>query len=195
MNGPATAPPRLVWDHPDVGGGRVEALAAAMDLDPVVARLLVLRGVTTADEAERFLHPRLEHLHDPFRLADLRLAVDRLERAIDQGDRIAVHGDYDVDGVTSTVILRRCRPARRRVVPTSPEAPSGTGTGSSRRRWERLARSRRRGGSVDCGIRSRRRRRGARARHHLIVTTYEPDASLPAALAVVPGTRRTDRIH
>ena len=85
MNGPVTAPPRLVWDHPDVGEGRAEALAGAMDLDPVVARLLVLRGVTTADEAERFLRPRLEHLHDPFRLADLPLAVDRLERAIDQG--------------------------------------------------------------------------------------------------------------
>ena len=126
MNGPATAPPRLVWDHPDVGEGRAEALAGAMDLDPVVARLLVLRGVTTADEAERFLHPRLEHLHDPFRLADLRLAVDRLEHAIDRGDRIAVHGDYDVDGGdVDGHPAPGPRAARRRRDPLHTGAPAG----------------------------------------------------------------------
>ena len=193
MNGPATAPPRLVWDHPDVGEGRVEALAGAMDLDPVVARLLVLRGVTTADEAERFLHPRLEHLHDPFRLADLRLAVDRLERAIDQGDRIAVHGDYDVDGVTSTVILRRVLELLGADVTHFIPERLRDGYGLEPAAVERLAAD----GvavvvSVDCGIRSRAA--AVRARElgvDLIVTDHhEPEAALPPALAVINPKRR-----
>ena len=52
-------------------------------------------------------NPSLDHLHDPFQLADMDAAVERLERALAQRERIAIHGDYDVDGITSTVILRR----------------------------------------------------------------------------------------
>src|SRR5207302_2501834 len=55
----------------------------------------------------RFLHPSLDHLHDPMRLADMRIAVDRIMAAVAASERIAIHGDYDVDGITSTVILRR----------------------------------------------------------------------------------------
>src|SRR5207237_7445965 len=57
--------------------------------------------------AGRFLNPALDHLHDPMRLADMGVAVDRILAAIERKERIAIHGDYDVDGITSTVILRR----------------------------------------------------------------------------------------
>src|SRR5207237_945351 len=57
--------------------------------------------------AGRFLNPALDHLHDPMRLADMGVAVDRILAAIERRERIAIHGDYDVDGITSTVILRR----------------------------------------------------------------------------------------
>jgi len=69
--------------------------------------VLCQRGLSEPAAAARFLAPRLEHLHDPFALADMTVAVDRILRAIVQRERIAVHGDYDVDGITSTVILRR----------------------------------------------------------------------------------------
>src|SRR6185295_4108045 len=71
------------------------------------ARLLCLRGLSDPALADRFLNPSLEHLHDPFRLTDMMPAVTRLEQALARRERIAVHGDYDVDGITSTVILRR----------------------------------------------------------------------------------------
>ena len=189
---PATAP-RLVWEHPDVDDGRVERLAAGMDLDPVIARLLVLRGIDTADDAGRFLHPRLDHLHDPFGLAGLPLAVDRLQRAIEKRERIAIHGDYDVDGVTSTVILRRVLELLGAdVIHFIPERLKD-GYGLEPATMERLAA---RGVavvvSVDCGIRSQAA--AARARElgvDLIVTDHhEPEAVLPPALAVVNPKRR-----
>jgi single-stranded-DNA-specific exonuclease len=82
-------------------------LAAAIGVAPIVARLLCQRGLGDPELATRFLYPALAHLHDPMRLADMRIAVDRISGAIARKERIAIHGDYDVDGVTSTVILRR----------------------------------------------------------------------------------------
>src|SRR4029077_20945796 len=64
-------------------------------------------GLGSLEDARRFLSPRLEDLHDPMRLADMGSAVDSILAAIAAKERIAIHGDYDVDGVTSTVILRR----------------------------------------------------------------------------------------
>ena len=85
----------------------VAGLATALDVPPVVARLLCQRGIDTPEAAARFLSPSVDHLHDPFLLTDLGPAVERLLAAVANKERIAIHGDYDVDGVTSTVILRR----------------------------------------------------------------------------------------
>ena len=85
----------------------VARLAASWQSSPVTARLLCIRGLGDLDQARRFLSPSLDDLHDPFALADMRVAVDRILGAIARKERIAIHGDYDVDGVTSTVILRR----------------------------------------------------------------------------------------
>ena len=189
---PASAPLRLIWEHQTVDEGQAAALAASMDLDPVVARLLFLRGITTDDDARRFLNPRLDHLHDPFRLTDLPRAVDRLQRAIEEKERIAIHGDYDVDGVTSTVILRRLLDLLgANVIHFIPERLRD-GYGLEPASIERLAAQQVAVVvSVDCGIRSQAA--AARARElgiDLIVTDHhEPDAVLPPALAVINPKR------
>ena len=195
MSGPAPASSRLrlIWDHQTIDEDQAGALAASMDLDPLIARLLVLRGITTPDEAGRFLNPRLDHLHDPFLLTDLPLAVDRLQRAIAAGERIAIHGDYDVDGVTSTVILRRVLELLgANVIHFIPERLRD-GYGLAPATIERLAEQRAAVVvSVDCGIRSQDA--AARARElglDLIVTDHhEPDTVLPPALAVINPKRR-----
>src|SRR5215831_10233418 len=97
----------LNWEHQSCDEAAAATLAAALQLAPPVARLLCQRGLGDPDDAARFLRPSLDHLHDPMTLADMRPAVDRLLAAIAGRERIAIHGDYDVDGVTSTVILRR----------------------------------------------------------------------------------------
>jgi single-stranded-DNA-specific exonuclease len=80
-------------------------LARALGAPLAVGEALVNRGVEAIDDARRFLEPRIEDLHDPFQLLGLDRAVARLERAIGSGERILVHGDYDVDGITSTFLL------------------------------------------------------------------------------------------
>ncbi|MBN2362339.1 MAG: single-stranded-DNA-specific exonuclease RecJ [Deltaproteobacteria bacterium] len=80
-------------------------LAAALGVHPVVAQVLLNRGVTDAAAARRFLTPHLADLRDPANMADMDRAVARLLRAVADGETIGIFGDYDVDGVTSTVLL------------------------------------------------------------------------------------------
>ena len=83
------------------------SLTQQLGLYPAVGRLLVARGIETPAEAEGFLHPSLEALHDPLLMQDMPLALDRLEQAISRGERILIYGDYDVDGTTAVALLYR----------------------------------------------------------------------------------------
>ena len=76
-------------------------LAAEVGIDRVLAELLVQRGVETFEQARAFFRPSLDGLHDPFLMKDMDLAVERLHKAITEGERILVYGDYDVDGTTA----------------------------------------------------------------------------------------------
>ena len=72
----------------------------------VLAGQLLRRGIEEAEPAAKFLAPSLDHLHDPLRMSGMRAAIDRLEAAIDGGEKILIYGDYDVDGTTAIVILK-----------------------------------------------------------------------------------------
>ena len=186
--------PATVWQHLPCDEERVAALARALDADPVIARLLVLRGVDTAETAARFLHPSLDQLHDPFLLTDLPAGVERLLAAIARKEKIAVHGDYDVDGITSTVMLRRLvELLGGDVVHFIPERLRD-GYGLQPEAIERLqAAGVRVVVSVDCGIRSQAAaRRAAELGIDLVITDHhEPEEALPPALAVI-NPRRLD---
>ncbi len=93
------------WITVDVDEDRAKRLAASLSIALPVARVLVARGLQTPEAAERFINPRLSELSDPFEMPGMRVAVDRLWKAIDGGERITVYGDYDADGVTSTALL------------------------------------------------------------------------------------------
>jgi len=80
-------------------------LASVLGIPAPVGRVLWARGYREASQAERFLEPRFEHLPNPFELKGIEVAVSRLQRALAQGERVCVYGDYDVDGVTSTALL------------------------------------------------------------------------------------------
>jgi single-stranded-DNA-specific exonuclease len=185
-----------IWEHRPCDDAAVTALAAALRVDPVIARLLCMRGISEPETAWRFLHPSLDHLHDPFRLADLPEAVDRLLQAVERRERVAIHGDYDVDGITSTVMLRRALEMLGATVDHFIPERMRDGYGLHPAAVERLHA----GGvrvivSVDCGIRSDAAAERARALGiDLIITDHhEPDATLPAAFAVVNPKRRDCR--
>lgn len=83
------------------------ALGEALGVPPLLASLLARRGLTDPEAASQFLNPTLDDLHDPKLLPDYRAAADAILGARDRGDIVYVHGDYDVDGVTSTALLSR----------------------------------------------------------------------------------------
>jgi single-stranded-DNA-specific exonuclease len=184
----------LRWDLAACDGDLATKLADATGVAPIVARLLVQRGLSDPEIATRFLNPSLDHLHDPMRLADMDIAVDRILGAIARKERIAIHGDYDVDGVTSTVILRRALELLGAdVLHFIPERLKD-GYGLQPAAIERLHAD----GvalviSVDCGIRGADAARRARELGvDLIVTDHhEPDVELPPAFAVI-NPKRTD---
>jgi single-stranded-DNA-specific exonuclease len=94
---------------------QAELLAAQLRLNPplknrqlasTLARLLVIRGITDPEIADRFLTPKLDHLHSPYLMTGMKSAVDRLDAAIERKEGILIYGDYDVDGTTAIVILK-----------------------------------------------------------------------------------------
>jgi single-stranded-DNA-specific exonuclease len=186
----AVAPPK--WDTLASDDAAAERLAAALNVAPIVARLLCQRGYSDPELAARFLNPSLEHLHDPMMLADMPIAVERILAAIARKERIAIHGDYDVDGVTSTVILRRALELLGADVGHFIPERLKDGYGLQPAAIERLHAD----GvalviSVDCGIRGAEAARRARELGlDLIITDHhEPDTELPPALAVINPKR------
>ena len=93
------------WVEADCDTAAVDALSQKLSLHPLAARVLVCRGLADPTAAERFLDPRLDDLPDPFSMRGMEAAVARIVRVIEAGERIGCYGDYDVDGVTSSVLL------------------------------------------------------------------------------------------
>lgn len=83
----------------------IEILSNALQVDDLVAQLLLQRGISTYEEAKSFFRPQLSDLHDPFLMKDMDIAVKRIEEAIGNGENILVFGDYDVDGTTAVALL------------------------------------------------------------------------------------------
>ncbi|MEL6184756.1 MAG: DHH family phosphoesterase, partial [Myxococcota bacterium] len=96
---------RRVWLRRDHDASTAERLAREGGLPEGIARLLAARGITSKEDADRFLDPRLEHLPHPFLMKDLERAAERLADAIAGGEKVCLYGDYDVDGVTSSSLL------------------------------------------------------------------------------------------
>ena len=82
-----------------------KALAKETGISPVLCKLLLERGISSAAEAKRFFRPQLMELHDPFLMRDMDIAVDRLNEAMGRKERILVYGDYDVDGTTAVALV------------------------------------------------------------------------------------------
>ena len=83
----------------------VKSIEEGLGAPNIIARILVSRGITDIDEAESFLHPRLDDLSDPFLLPDMEKGVDRVIKAIVEKQKICIYGDYDADGITSTALM------------------------------------------------------------------------------------------
>jgi single-stranded-DNA-specific exonuclease len=106
----------MKWVHRTADAAQSETLAGQLRAFPglrlgdeaatILAHLLIIRGITDQETAERFLNPSLTHLHSPYLMMGMKAAVDRIDAAIERKEGILVYGDYDVDGTTAIVILK-----------------------------------------------------------------------------------------
>ncbi len=189
----ATVPSTAQWVlHPRRSPERAAELARALGAPMPVAHALVHRGVDTLEKARRFLEPALEDLHDPHEMLDLEPAAQRILKAVADGERILVQGDYDVDGITSTFLLHSVLDELGARVEHRIPHRIRDGYGLTLEAVEFAAQ---RGCTlivtVDCGITAVEAVEAARARGIDTVVTdhHEPAAHLPSAVAVVNPLR------
>lgn len=93
------------WVYRHQNATAIETLCASLRISPMLSKFLLNRGLSDPAEADKFLAPKLSHLHDPRLLADMDRAVGRILAAKDRGEHVRVFGDYDVDGTSATALL------------------------------------------------------------------------------------------
>lgn len=177
--------------------GKIAAgLAGALGIPPVIADMLVRRGVRTPDDARDFLKPSLKNLPSPFLLPDMDKAVDRLIKALAKKEKIAIYGDYDADGITATVLLTEMLTSLGASVVTYIPHRVSEGYGLNTKAVETLAES----GvnlivTVDCGVSDIDAVAKAKTAGVDVVITdhHQIPPRLPDALAVVNPQRKESR--
>ena len=95
------------WEYIGVDDEKVKDSAFNHNISEIIARVLLNRGICEVEEIDKFLHPKLENLHDPFLLNDMGVAVDRIIECMNKKEKITIYGDYDVDGITSIATLSK----------------------------------------------------------------------------------------
>src|SRR5687767_5819391 len=93
------------WKILEADEQKVVQLHQALNVNPVICKILVQRNIETFEEARNFFRPKLESLHDPWLMKDMEKAVERIMKAIQANEKILVFGDYDVDGTTSVACM------------------------------------------------------------------------------------------
>lgn len=93
------------WKTPDTNLAAAQPLTEELGISPLLSRLLVNRGVTTAGKANRFLYGSVNDIHDPYLLLGMKEAVLRIRKALESNEHILIYGDYDADGVSSTSLM------------------------------------------------------------------------------------------
>lgn len=174
-----------------------DELAKKIAKSPVLAQLLIQRGIDSVEKAERFFNPSLEDLHDPFLLPDMDKAVARIEKALGQKERILVYGDYDVDGTTAVALvykfLRKFTTNLDYYIPDRYDEGYGIseqGIDYAHETGVKLIIA------LDCGIKAIDKIEYAKSKgiDFIVGDHHMPDDKLPDAVAVIDA-KRTDSIY
>ena len=171
----------------------VKRLASELGVDPVLAELLVQRGVHTFEDARSFFRPSLDNLHDPFLMTDMDRAVERLRQAVVSREKILVYGDYDVDGTTAvSLVYSFLRSHTNAIVDFYIPERYDEGYGVSYKGLDWAAEN----GfklviTLDCGIKANEKVEYARERgiDMIICDHHLPENELPKAVAVLDPKR------
>ena len=181
------------WECYEVDESKVQELAKKYNLDELLARILVNKGITEKEEIELFINPTRRDFHNPFLMPDMIAAVNRILRAIKEKERIIIYGDYDADGITSTTVLKKYLEERGLEVSSYIPNRIDEGYGLNKEAIQKIYdEGYRLMITVDCGISGNEEIEFANSLgiETIITDHHEPGESLPKALAVVDAKRK-----
>ncbi|MDN5214566.1 single-stranded-DNA-specific exonuclease RecJ [Fulvivirgaceae bacterium BMA12] len=167
---------------------QIEKLSSEINVNPILSALLLQRGISAFDEAKAYFRPSLEQLHDPFLMKDMDLAVDRINEAIKNNQKMLVYGDYDVDGTTAVATFFGFLRAHHKNIDFYVPDRYTEGYGVSMQGIDYAAQN----GidlivSLDCGIKAEDKVAYAKAKgiDFIICDHHRPGKSLPGAVAIL----------
>ena len=184
------------WQLNEANEGLADKIANEFNISKIVASIIANKGLKDNNEIEIFLHPRRGDFHNPFLMPDMDKAVERIIQAINNKEKVAIYGDYDVDGITSSTVLYRF--LRERGLHPDIYIPNrlNEGYGLNKKEIESIAKTNHTLIiTVDCGITGYDEIEYAKTLGIDTVVTdhHEPPERLPDAIAVVDCKRKDNK--
>ena len=184
------------WEYRQIDEKKVEEISEKFHISELVSSILVNRGIIEDEEIRVFLNPTRDDFYDPFLLPDIEIAVQRIIKAIQNQDNVIIYGDYDVDGITSTTVLKKFLEERNMKVDFYIPNRLKEGYGLNKEAIKQIAEK----GyqliiTVDCGISGIEEVEYANSLgiETIITDHHEPLENLPNAIAVVDPKRKDSR--
>lgn len=184
------------WQYYETNDELVEQISNKFNINKLLAQILINKGITEENEIEIFLNPKRNNFYDPFLMPDMEKAINRIISAIQNKEKILIYGDYDVDGITSTTVLKKFLEERG----ANPEyhIPNRLkeGYGLNKQAIEEIAK---RGTqlmiTVDCGISAIEETEFAKSLgiETIITDHHEPGDILPNAYAIIDAKIKTNK--
>lgn len=184
------------WEVCQTEEEKVEKLVKEHQISYLLASILVSRGITTKKEVELFLNPTRNDFHDPFLMPDMKKAVNRMIKAIENKEKVIIYGDYDVDGITSITVLKQFLLERQLEVGTYTPNRLEEGYGLNKPAIEKIAKENYTLMiTVDCGISGLEEIEYAKSLGIEVIVTdhHEPGETIPNCIAVVDAKRKDNQ--
>ena len=184
------------WQVNEIDNNEIERIEKSFNISKLVASIIAGKGLKTDEEIEVFLHPKRTDFHNPFLMPDMEKAANRIVEAIKNNEKVAIYGDYDVDGITSSTVLHRF--LKDRGLNTNIYIPNRLceGYGLNAEEIKKIAEE----GhtlmiTVDCGITGKAEVELAKSLgiDTIVTDHHEPPEELPEAIAVVDCKRKDNK--
>lgn len=186
------------WEVNEADDILISKISEEFNVSRLVANIIANKGLKDSHEIEVFLHPRRSDFHDPFLMPDMEIAVNRIIKAIKENEKVAIYGDYDVDGITSSTVLKRFLKDRGLEADVYIPNRLNEGYGLNKDEINEIAKT----GhtliiTVDCGITGKEEVALANSLgiNTIVTDHHEPpqDGNLPEAIAVIDAKRKDSK--
>ena len=184
------------WEIDKPDEEQVQKIQNEYKLNHLLAKILVNRGITKKEDIRLFLNPTRKDFYNPYLMPDMEKAVERIEKAIENKEKVMIYGDYDVDGITSVTVLKSFLQERGLKVDEYIPNRLDEGYGLNKPAVEKIANEKYTLMiTVDCGISAMEEVKFANSLGLEVIITdhHEPGEELPAAIAVVDAKRKDNQ--